>query len=115
MNQEAATANLKRVVSAHRTFTKWLAWCEGLSAARMAAKLFDKAEWNTAASIAVERVYEAVYKRPSMPSKDRKHQMYSDAYRAASLAGLDIAPGSISDMEGIAKVIAQVTAAIATA
>ena len=113
MNRELAATALKDTVSAYRAITRWLTWCDGLTAAKVASGLYESAEYDTALSISVERVYMAANKRPAMPKKDRKYRMYDDAYRAASIAGLDVAPGSIRDLAGIADVIARVTAALA--
>lgn len=114
-----ATDALKDLVAAHKAIKRWLAWCDGLSAAKKAAGLYEAdlhdnnySAW-LALSIEVEKTYVAVNKRPPMPSKNRKHQMYSNAYRAAQLADVEIAPGSIRDMDDIARVIADVTAALA--
>lgn len=105
---------LKDTVAAHRAFTRWLKWCDGLHAAKIAAGVYEPAEYPVALSIQVEREYTAANKRPGMPSKNRKHRMYADAYRAASLAGVDTSAG-IRDMAGIAEVITKVTAALAVA
>lgn len=120
MNKIAAREALKDAAAAHRAFTRWLRWCDGLHAAKVVNGLFaDDAEYNSKAwkdrSAAVERAYLAANPKPGMPSKNRKHRMYDDIYRAAVLADVDVAPGSIRDMEGVARVIAQVTSALASA
>lgn len=115
INAEAAAAALQDTVKAYRAFTRWLTWCDGLGAAKTAAGLYELADYDTALSIAVEQIYTAAHKRPPMPPKERKYRMYDDAYRAASLAGVQIAPGSIRNLTGVARVIAEVTAALAVA
>lgn len=117
MNRELAQNALKDLVRRHCATTRWLTWCDGMHAVHVAAGMFEREDYNTETwrqdMIAQEREYMAANKRPTCPSKTHKHRMYDDAYRAASAAGLEIAPGSIRDLAGIASVIAQVTAALA--
>lgn len=115
MHRELAENALKDAVRAHRAFTRWLAWCDGLHAAKIASGLYESDRHDTNLSASIERVYIAANKPPKMPSKTRKYQMYGDIYRAAQLAGLVVEPGSISNMEGVARVIAETTAALAAA
>lgn len=114
MNKALAANALADTMKAYRAFTDWHAWCEGLHAAKISAGVFEPAEFPVELSVRVERVYLAAIKKPKMPSKTRKHKMYSDAYRAASLAGLEVPPGSISTLDGVFRVMAQVAAKLAT-
>lgn len=109
---------LKETLRSHTAIRNWFNWCDGLHAAKLAAKLFeDDADYNSeewiARSVAVERAYMATHKKPSMPSKDRKHQMYARIYRAADLAGVEAPAGSINTMEDVFKTMAAVTAMLA--
>jgi len=117
MNKILAANALKEAVAAHKAFTRWLTWCAGMHAVHVAAGMFSREDYNTEPwrqdMIAQERTYMAANKRPGMPSKTRKYRMYDAIYRAASLADVEVAPGSVRDMEGVARVIAQVTAALA--
>lgn len=115
MNKQAAMSALADTIKAYRAHKKWLDWCDGLHAVKVASGLYDKVGFDTDLSIALERVYAATSPKPKMPSKDAKHQMYGHAYRAAELADVNIPPGSIRTMEGIADVISWVTVALATA
>lgn len=115
MNTILAANALKDVVAAYKATKRWLDWCEGMSAAKANSGLYTMPEYDVQLSIEVEKTYISVNKKPRMPSKNHKHQMYSDAYRLISIAGLDMEPGSIRDMDGIARVIAAATAAIAAA
>lgn len=119
MNKDLTKNALKDLNRRYRATTRWLTWCDGMHAVHVAAGMFTREDYNTESwrqdMIAQEREYSKANKRPSCPSKNHKHQMYSDAYRAAACAGLDIEPGSIRDMAGIADVIARVTAALAAA
>jgi hypothetical protein len=124
MNSILAANALKDAVAAHKAIKRWLDWCDGLHAAKIAAGLYteggqdlfdrDRAGWITL-SISVERAYMTSNKRPPMPSKTRKYQMYSDIYRASDLAGVPAAPGSINDMVGVALAIAKVSVALLVA
>lgn len=114
-HRDMAADALREAASAYRAIRRWHAWCDGLHAAKVASGLYELAEYDTALSIAVERSYEAANKPPAMPPKARKYRMYDAAYRAASLAGVEVEPGSIRDLDGIARVIAEVTAALAAA
>lgn len=110
----AAQNALKDTVKAHKAHTRWLAWCAGLSAARKAAGLYDTPNsWDLGKARAVDALYMEAYKRPANPSKASKYRMYDNAYRAARLAGVEVAAGSLSNLDDIATVISTVTAALA--
>jgi hypothetical protein len=117
MHHDSATQALKDATRMHRATVRWLTWCEWMHATHVAAGMFTREDYNTEPwrqdMIAQERAYMAANKRPSMPSKTHKHRMYGEVYRAAGLADVEVAPGSIRDMAGIAAVLAQVTAALA--
>jgi hypothetical protein len=115
INKDAANAALMECLKAYRAFKNWHDWCDGLIEAKKAAGLFEQVDYDTVLSAKVEREYMKVNPRPKMPAKNRKYRMYDNAYRAAVFAGLSIDPGSIQNMEGIFRVMGQVTAALAVA
>jgi hypothetical protein len=115
MYRESAIATLKDANRMLRATTRWLTWCDGLNAAMKAAGVYAPTVYPRDLAIEVERTYMAANKRPSMPSKAHKHRMYGEVYRAASLADVEVAPGSIQDLAGISEVLTRVTAALATA
>ncbi len=119
MNKALAQNALKDLNRRYLATTRWHTWCDGMHAVHVAAGMFEREDYNTEPwrqdMIAQEREYMAANKRPRRPSKDHKHQMYSDAYRAAACAELEVSPGSIHDLAGITNVINLVTAALARA
>ncbi len=113
MDRELALSAFKEASDLYRSFARWLAWCDGLKAAKAAAGLFELETYDKNLGAAVEQVYIIVNKQPKLPSKERKHQMYYATYRAASAAGVDAPTGSLRDMEGIAQALAKIAAALA--
>lgn len=114
MNRELASSALADTMSAYRAFKRWHAWCDGLHAVKIASGLFEKPEYDIQLSISIEKTYLEANKRPRMPSKDRKHRMYSDVYRAASLAGVEVEPGSIGTLDNVFLAMTQVASKLAT-
>jgi hypothetical protein len=113
VHRELAASALKDTIRAHRATKRWLDWCDGLNAAMKAAGVYAPTVYPVELAVSVERAYIEANKKPRMPSKDHKHRMYASAYRAADLSDVSAGPGSINDMAGIARVIAEVTAALA--
>lgn len=92
-DRQMAESVLKDLKSKHSRFVRWFAYCEYVSNACEAATAGIKydgpnGKW-MAARIAAERWAEQSYgKRPAMPSKATKYQMYDDAARLHSLLNL---------------------------
>lgn len=114
--RESAEHALKTANRMLKATDKWLNWCAGQHAVHVAAGMFTREDYNTEPwrqdMIAQERAYAAANKRPPMPSKNHKHRMYSEVYRAAALTGVDTSAG-IRDLDGIRATLAAVTAALA--
>lgn len=115
MNKEAAMFALTEAIESYRAYRRYADWCDGLLAAKKAAGVYDRVDYDTDLSIAVEQVYTAVNPTPKRLSDRRMSRMFGAAYRAAVLADLDPEPGAIREIVDLTKAIAEITAALAKA
>ena len=104
-----------QLAKAHRAFVRWHAYVDRICAPAAAAVQVLPAgtptsEWTAVYSAAQEKARAAAGKAPAMPSKNRKHQMYSDAYWV-SLYVRGAGAARPQNLDGIADLLAEAKAA----